>query len=68
MPKYYIKIDKNRYIINSKTYIFAIQNILKKHKINPSPESIIYISESGFDGNKWTIVKLKSILGTTNDY
>ena len=68
MPKYYIKIDKKKYIIDSKTYVFAIQSILKTDKKNYSPESIIYISESGFDGSKWITTKLKSILGTTNDY
>ena len=60
MPKYYIKINKNKYTLNSKNKESAIYYILNNLKKSYSYDTTVYISEKGFDGNSWVCSKINS--------
>lgn len=59
MAKYYIKIYKDKYTLDSKDKESAIYYILNNLK-SYSYDTAVYISEKGFDGNSWVCSKIDS--------
>ena len=62
MPKYYIKIDKDKYTLDSENKESAIYHILNNLKKTYSYNTTVYISEKGFYGNSWSCSKINSFL------
>jgi hypothetical protein len=58
MPKYYIKIDQDQYIIDRKNYRTAIEDIIKNNPNKYNKGLAVYISEKGFYSNKWFCHKI----------
>jgi len=62
MPKYYIKINQSKFIVDQKSYDNAIKTILSKYKNTFELGSKVYISEIGFDYTSWICSKIDKYL------
>lgn len=67
MPKYYIKIDKDKAIIDSQNVTDAILSIISRNIEAYSDSSIIYVSERGFDYSSWISYKAKNYINKLKD-
>ena len=62
MPKYYIKIDKYKFIIDKPTYDDGIKSIIQNNKYSFKHNSVIRISERGFEAKTWISASINKYL------
>jgi len=62
MPKYYIKIKNDKFIISSQNITIAIRRILYDNQDKYTKGLTVYISETGFEGNNWKCYKIDKYL------
>jgi hypothetical protein len=67
MPKYYIKINNDKTIIDSQNITDAILTIISKNIDAYSDSSTIYVSEKGFEYSSWISYKAKNFINKLKD-